>query len=348
MRQLSSIFRAFLPAAVLLTVLSGCTLDGRDAPVIPLENVIQPPHFPARHYQFGENQYSKEGFELGRALFFDPILSVDSTVSCASCHHQEYAFSDGGKAVSDGIMGQQTSRNSPVVFNMGWSPHFMFDGGITHLEVMPFAPITNEFEMGEDLARAIEKLNAHPEYPYRFRKLFGRSPIDDQQLFYAFALYMANTVSADAPYDRYVLGEGKLNVQELAGLQIFREKCNSCHTEPLFTDFSFANNGLDSVAIDIGRFRVTQDSADLGLFKVPTLRNIALSAPYMHDGRISTLEQVLDHYDAGMQESATLSPEFRRDGRPGIALSPDEKTKLIAFLHTLTDPELLSDPELVE
>jgi cytochrome c peroxidase len=342
------IFYRCLMAIAGIFLLNGCSPEETDAPLRPLEGVVHPSHFPARHYEFGDNAYQNEGFDLGRAMFFDPILSADGSVSCQSCHFQKDAFSDGGKALSDGIGGQQTTRNSPAIINMAWSPYFMWDGGITHLEVMPFAPISNPVEMGTDLQLVIDKLNAHETYPYRFRRLFGREEIDDQQLFYVLAQYMANLVSADSRYDRYVLGEGELNTNEIAGLNLFRTHCATCHQEPLFTDFSFQNNGLDEEFADVGRYRVSQDSADMGRFKVPTLRNIELSAPYMHDGRFQTLEEVMDHYTDGMKDSPTLSNEFQRNGRPGIALTDEEKNKLIEFLGTLTDPGFVSDPELRE
>ena len=312
-----------------------------------LSQPIRPDHFPPAHYVFGNNVYSKKGFELGRKLFFDPILSLDSTISCESCHHQKDAFADGGRAFSVGINGQTSDRNSPPVFNMAWNRSFMWDGGINHIEIMPFAPIIHPKEMGEDLTNVVRKLNAHGEYPSLFQRVFGQGPITDQQMFWALAQYLGNLVSANSRYDRHVQGELSLTSSEMAGLGVFRQHCASCHQEPLFTDQGFHNNGLDAVFIDEGRFRITQDPADLGTFKTPTLRNIALTAPYMHDGRFASLADVLEHYTQGIQASATLSSELQPHVG-GIFLSASEQLQLTDFLHALTDSDFVNNDELSE
>lgn len=313
-----------------------------------LSSPIRPSHFPEPVYKFGRNTYSKAGFELGRKLFFDPMLSSTGTVSCGSCHHQKDGFTDGGKAFSNGVSGGVTLRNSPAIFNMAWNTSFMWDGGVNHIEVMPLAPLTQANEMGETIIGIVRKLNAHPTYPAIFRQVFGRDTIDDQQMFWALAQYMGNLVSANAAYDRYVLSTGSLTKDEQEGLMLFRQHCASCHKEPLFTDYSFQNNGIDSVFADVGRYRITTQPDDMGKFKVPTLRNIDKTAPYMHDGRFNTLQEVLKHYANGVRQSATLSPLLKKNAESGLALSNDEQTKIITFLHTLTDEELLTDSRLVE
>lgn len=309
---------------------------------------IRPSHFPEPVYQFGKNTYSKAGFELGRKLFFDPMLSSTGAVSCGSCHQQKAAFTDGGKAFSNGVNGGITLRNSPVVFNMAWNNSFMWDGGVNHIEVMPLAPLTQPNEMGETITGIVRKLNAHSEYPSLFRQVFARDTIDDQQMFWALAQYMGNLVSANTAYDRYVLGTGSMAGDALEGLVLFREHCASCHKEPLFTDYSFQNNGIDSVFADAGRYRITTQPDDMGKFKVPTLRNIDRTGPYMHDGRFNTLNEVLAHYANGVKPSATLSPFLNKHVKPGLPLSNMEQAKIIAFLRTLTDEELLTDSSLVE
>lgn len=321
--------------------------------VIPKEDdvlvaPIRPSHFPEPVYKFGKNTYSKSGFELGRKLFFDPMLSSTGTVSCGSCHHQKDAFADGGKAFSNGVNGGITLRNSPVVFNMAWNSSFMWDGGVNHIEVMPLAPLTQANEMGETIIGIVRKLNAHPTYPAMFKQVFARDTIDDQQMFWALAQYMGNLVSANAPYDRYVLGTGNMAGDELEGLVLFREHCASCHKEPLFTDYSFQNNGIDSVFADEGRYRITTKPDDMGKFKVPTLRNIALTAPYMHDGRFNTLQEVLANYAKGVKVSSTLSPLLNKNGKPGLSLSDKEQAEIIAFLHILTDETLITDSRFAE
>lgn len=306
---------------------------------------VRPAHFPAPYYNFGANTFSQAGFELGKRLFYDNRLSVNNTISCASCHKKEDAFADRGKAFSEGINGLYGKRNSPAIFNMAWNRSFMWDGGVTHIEVMPLAPLTNPVEMGETINGIVTKLNADPLYRVLFSQVFHKDSIDDQQMFRALAQYMANVVSAGAKYDRYIKGEEQFNESEKRGYLLFITHCESCHREPLFTGYTMENNGLDTVFSDIGRFRVSQDSSDLGKFKVPTLRNVEVTGPYMHDGRIATLQQVLNHYSDGVRNSPTLSAKLVRDGQPGLHLSEQEQADLIHFLHTLTDYTLLNNPE---
>ncbi|HMT52151.1 MAG TPA: cytochrome c peroxidase [Saprospiraceae bacterium] len=303
-----------------------------------------PDYFPAPHYQFGKNTLTKEGFELGRSLFFDPILSLDSTISCASCHAQGHAFADHNVALSKGIYDLAGTRNSPSMFNLAWQPIFMWDGGINHIEVMPLAPITNPVEMGQDMNTAIQKLNNNPSYSNRFRKVFGEKPIESQQLFYALAQYMSMLVSADSKYDKYRQGKVELTLDEGDGLQIFRAKCASCHKEPLFTDYSLRNNGLEILNDDLGYGRITLDTTDNHKFKVPSLRNVALTYPYMHDGRFRTLDQVLDHYSNGLVYHTNIDPLLVQNNTIGIPLNDDEKQKLKAFLNTLSDYTFISNP----
>lgn len=337
-------------AVVLVVLLPACRRDvaiPSGPEVDPFDSPILPPHFPPPHYEPGAPAYSKAGFELGRALFHDPILSVDGTISCASCHRQQDAFSDAGEALSTGVNGARGLRNSQPTFNMAWNRSFMWDGGITHLEVVPFAPIIDPLEMAADLSEVVARLNAHPTYPQRFKAVFGRNAVDDQQLFLALAQYMRNVVSADSPYDRHILQGGVLTDPQLQGLALFRTHCARCHTEPLFSDQGFHNNGLAPDAEDVGRMRVTQDPADKWRFKTPTLRNVALTAPYMHDGRFTTLEQVVEHYSGGMVPGATVDAQLA--ALPGgFQFTPQEKAALLAFLHALTDRSLTSDPALSE
>jgi cytochrome c peroxidase len=307
-------------------------------------DLAYPDYFPEPYYKFGKNTLTKEGFELGRALFFDPILSIDSTISCASCHSQGHAFADHNTRMSFGINGKMGDRNSPAMFNLAWQPIFMWDGGINHIEVMPFAPITNDVEMGETLENVIEKLKKHPKYVQRFQSVFGEKPIESQQLFYALTQYMTMLVSDDSKYDQYRQGKVSFTKDEEDGLQIFKLKCASCHTEPLFTDFSLRNNGLEILGDDFGFGRITLHEEDNYKFKVPSLRNIALTYPYMHDGRFRTLEQVLDHYSQGIVSHPNLDKNLISNGKLGIPMSDVEKQKIITFLQTLTDYTFISNP----
>jgi cytochrome c peroxidase len=303
-----------------------------------------PDYFPLPQYQFGNNVLTREGFELGKSLFFDPILSIDSIVSCASCHAQVHAFADHNTALSFGIFNRVGIRNSPAIINAAWHTSFMWDGGINHIEVMPFGPITNEVEMGEDLANVVSKLNRHKEYSRLFAETFGKRPVHSQQVLYALAQYMSMLISCDSKYDRVRQGKAAFEKEEEAGYIVFQSKCASCHQEPLFTDFSFRNNGLSVQNGDIGRGKITLDPRDNYKFKVPTLRNITLTYPYMHDGSLRTLSDVLNHYDNGMTANNNLDPEFLQHEKTGIPLNETEKRQLLAFLQTLTDYTFISNP----
>ncbi|MFM1999693.1 MAG: hypothetical protein RL204_1640 [Bacteroidota bacterium] len=333
----------FFWCIILLSVL-GCTKESTEDPQASFKGLVVPSHFPQPHYQFENNPLTSEGFELGRKLFYDPILSVDSTISCASCHAQVHGFADHGIPVSHGIYGRQGKRNSLALFNLAWTPAFMWDGGINHIEVMPIAPLTDTLEMGETMAHLVVKLSASSTYPDLFGKAFGSSEITDQKLLFALAQYMSMIVSTDSKYDRMREARAAFTVEEQQGYEIYQSKCSSCHVEPLFTDFSYRNNGLDETFTDLGRKRITLNDDDLGKFKVPSLRNLAFTYPYMHDGRFNTLNKVLDHYDHQIVLSNTLDPALVN----GIPLTDEERVVLIAFLNTLNDYTFLSDRTIAE
>lgn len=307
-----------------------------------------PAHFPPAHYTHDKNTYSQAGFELGRKLFFDPILSANNTISCGSCHKQEHAFADVNIRLSKGIDGQTGTRHTPAIFNIAWNTSFMWDGGVNHIEVMPLTPLTNKVEMAETISNIVYKLNRHKEYPTLFKNVFHRDSIDDQQMFWALAQYMSNLVSASSKYDDVYTGKTTYTKDEQEGYNLFKKNCSTCHTEPLLTDYSFKNNGLDYQFTDSGRYRITRQEEDWGSFKVPTLRNIAVTSPYMHDGRFTTLEQVLHHYADSVKQTPSLSPLLVKNGKPGLHLTADEQRKIILFLHTLTDTKFLTKAGLTE
>jgi len=321
---------------VIITLVSylGCTKEN-DLTSLPQEFSFTqtPAHFPEPVYSPENFTPSYEGFALGRKLFFDPILSKDNSISCASCHHPNAAFS-APVALSSGINGLKGNRNSPAIINVVWQTNFMWDGGITHIEVLPFAPISNPVEMDADLSTIITKLNRHEQYPALFASAFQRDSVDDQQLFWALTQYMAQLVSADSKYDQYVQEKATFTILEKEGLEVFRTHCSSCHSEPLFHDNGFHNHENIPINnyIDSGRFRVTQKPEDMGLFKTPTLRNIALTPPYMHDGSVESLGEVLDAF----------SPKAF-DANASNTLSTKEKEALMAFLRTLTDETFVSN-----
>lgn len=304
----------------------------------------QPSYFPAPVYTFQNNDITMDRFVLGRKLFYDPLLSSDGTISCASCHSQTHGFSDHNTAFSAGVGGALGVRNSPTIINMAWNSSFMWDGGVNHIETFSLAPITNPVEMNETMVNVIAKLNASATYKDLFKKAYGGSEITDQMLFRALGQFMGMLISDDAKYDKYRRGEVALTADESAGLSLFQQKCASCHTEPLFTDKSFRNNGIDESFADLGRALITQNASDEGKFKVPTLRNVEITYPYMHDGRFFTLSQVLDHYRTGIKNSATLDPSLAG----GISITDTEKAQIITFLKTLTDYTLMADPLFAE
>lgn len=298
-----------------------------------------PSYFPQPVYTFAGNTQTYERFTLGKHLFFDPILSSDSTISCSTCHEQVHAFGPHNTALSAGVGGVLGTRNAPAIFNLAWSPAFMWDGGINHIEVMPVGPITNTLEMNETIANVVQKLQHSEKYKALFKAAYGTETINDQRMLKALAQYMAMIISDNSKYDRVKRGESTFTATEQAGYTLFQQKCSQCHTEPLFTDHSYRNNGLDATFTDEGRAHITQLPEDLGKFKVPSLRNLEFSYPYMHDGRFYTLNQVLEHYNSGVHQSATLDPLLSQ----GIPLTGLERQQLVAFLKTLTDYELLNN-----
>jgi len=302
-----------------------------------------PAHFPEPVYTFKNNPLTKNGITLGKKLFYDPILSADNSISCGSCHAQMHAFADHNVALSMGVGGKLGKRNSPTLSNLAWYPSFMADGGINHIEIMPLAPITDTLEMAETMSNVVQKVAADSTYRALFKKAFKTEVIDDQKIFYALAQFMGTIISANADYDKYINGKLTFNVSQERGLNLFRQHCESCHKEPLFTDFSFKNNGIDTAFADIGRGRITQDYNDYGKFKVPTLRNIEMTYPYMHDGRFYKLEDVIDHYSEGVKASHSKDASVNN-----LHLSTQEKKDLINFLKTLTDYSYMSNVNYAE
>lgn len=305
-----------------------------------------PEGFPEPVYKFDNNPLTQDGFELGRRLFYDPILSRDSTISCGFCHQQFVAFANADHRLSHGIDGLLGTRNAPALFNLAWISGFMWDGGVNHIEVQPLAPIANPVEMDETISGVIVKLQRSQTYRNLFRRAYGSDTINSQLMLRAMAQFMGAMISDKSRYDDYRLGKIQFNAEELRGLQLFRTHCASCHKEPLLTDMQFRNNGLDSVFTrDAGRAHVTGLPQDSGLFRVPSLRNVVLTYPYMHDGRFSSLGRVIDHYRSGIRSSSTLDPLLANGGIP---LSDQDKSDLISFMNTLTDQAYLKDRRFSE
>ena len=288
------------------------------------------------------NPMSKEGVMLGKRLFFDPKLSSNGKVSCASCHLPSKAFTDGVALGKNGVSGKALHRNSPPIFNLAWHTTGLFwDGGANDLESLNFGPLTHPDEIAADLEEILAYLIQDKTYPELFAQAFPKDPIQSATISRAISQYTRTLISQTSKYDDWKKGKATLSSLELQGYNLYQNHCSSCHQEGLFTDLDYHNNGLDMTYPDplvleglfLGRFRISYDSLDLGAYKTPSLRNITLTAPYMHDGRFGRLEEVFDHYQSGIQVNNSLAPQLKE----GINLSSDEKKALLAFLKTLQD-----------
>lgn len=316
---------------------------------IPYQLAI-PAYFPEMEIP-ADNPLTAEGVLLGQMLFYDPILSGDSTLSCAGCHKQEFAFSDENR-FSTGIDGLQGDRQAMPVMNIGWVGDLFWDGRADRVEAQALGPVENPIEMHETWPNAMEKLRRHPDYPSLFFYAFGTWDINEEHAAKAIAQFERILISANSRFDKkfYLLDTDPflLTDEEANGYSIFNTEkgdCFHCHGGCLLTDNLFHNNGLDASSADEGLGKVTGKATDRGKFKTPTLRNIALTAPYMHDGRFETLEEVVDFYSSGLQFSETIDPLMKHVHRGGLQLTAQEKSDLVAFLHTFTDTAFINKKE---
>lgn len=302
-----------------------------------------PKDWPKPEYDFSRNKLTLKKIELGRLLFYDPILSRNNSISCATCHSQYSSFTHVDHALSHGIDDRIGSRNSPALINLAWHKTFMWDGAINHLDMQALAPINHPDEMGEKTENVIKKLQLSKVYKHLFYEAFGDSSITGEYFLKAISQFELTLVSANSKYDSVMRKETNFTNQEINGYKLFKQNCASCHTEPLFTNQEFENNGLkaDTILKDFGRMRITNNPNDSIKFNVPTLRNIEFTYPYMHDGRFKNLSEVLKHYTSGIQNSKTLSKQLLKP----IVFSSNEKVDLIAFLITLTDRAFLFNPK---
>lgn len=309
-----------------------------------------PANFPAPVYDFKDNPLTSSGFKLGRILFYDPILSKDKSISCNSCHQSFAAFAHLDHAVSHGVDDCQGTRNAPPLFNLAWQKEFMWDGGVNHIEVSPLNAMTNPCEMATDLNTLVSNLQQSTVYPALFKAAFSTTEINSQRTFRAMAQFTSMLVSANSLYDKFIRHEpgGSFSSQQLAGYTLFKQHCATCHKEPLFTDLSYRSNGLDRYPEDSGRDSITHIKTDHGKFRIPTLRNIELTSPYMHDGRFDDLKQVLEHYNSGVKNTANLDPELHKNGILGLRLNAKQQQEIITFLKTLTDTAFINDPRFQE
>ena len=303
------------------------------------------------------NPVTIEGALLGRYLFYDPILSSDSTISCASCHKQQYAFSDAPNPFSTGRNGVLMRRNTMPLFNLAWYPAFFWDGRAADLEEQVFHPVRAYDEMNLDWEIASKRLKQNSFYTPLFKQAFGTTKIDSTHISNAIAQFMRTLLSYQSKYDRVLAGQEYLSPDEYAGFVLMNDQskgdCLHCHSTDgsvLGTDLRFSNNGLDAISnpfsySDPGRGAITGKTSDYGTFIIPSLRNVVLTGPYMHDGRFSTLEDVLDFYSEGIQMSVNIDSKMQYAHQGGVNLTHLEKQQIIAFLHTLTDSTFISNPE---
>ena len=300
-----------------------------------------PKGFPKPIYNFDKNKLTPERFVLGRKLFYDPFLSKDSSTSCSSCHQRIAAFAHIDHALSHGINGLIGKRNVMSLQNLIWRDAFMWDGGVNNLEIQPINPITNPIEMNETLANVVNKLKHNAEYVQSFREAYNDTLINSERVLKTLAQFTGLMISSNSHYDKYIEGKEEFTEAELNGLKIFKTKCANCHSGSLFTDNSYRNNGLkpDTALKDKGRGLITGKDEDNNKFKVPTLRNVEMTYPYMHDGRFRNLQQVVNHYSAPKNFDKDYDLSLNKIGE----LTDKEKAELITFLKTLTDKEFLYD-----
>lgn len=306
----------------------------------------RPSNFPAVIYDLSQNPLTVEGVALGKSLFYDAQLSRDSSVSCGFCHQQFAGFGHSDHALSHGIDSKFGTRNVPGLQNLAWEREFFWDGGVTSLDELPMTPIQNPVEMDLKFSDAISRVQKNPKYPALFKSAFGSDTVTTARFLKAISQFLLTLVSADSRYDKYARKEagGTLTTDEVAGLTLFQQKCATCHATDLFTDRSYRNNGLPAAGInDQGRYTITLNEADRLKFKVPSLRNVEYTFPYMHDGRFASLEQVLTHYTSGVKDSPSLDPALKANGQLGIALTDTEKKQVIAFLKTLSDNTFINN-----
>lgn len=338
--------KQWLILSALLLFLYACSKGKEIAAFIGFR---KPAEFPAVVYNMADNPITAEKFELGRRLFYESRLSRNNTISCGFCHLQPAGFTHHGHDVSHGIDDRLGNRNSQPIMNLAWNRTFMWDGGVFDLDLQPIVPITNHVEMDETVENVIDKLKNTAPYPEMFRKAYGTEEITTARLMKALSAFMLMLVSDQSKYDSVMRKQSTFTEPEQRGYTLFQQHCNTCHQEPLFTDQSFRNNGIGvGPNNDEGRYPVTLNPEDRYKFKVPSLRNLAYTAPYMHDGRFYTVSGVLDHYMSEVQDMPTLDPALKKDGHPGISISETEKDHLIAFLNTLNDVKFIRDKRFSE
>lgn len=299
------------------------------------------------------NPQTVEGIALGKQLFFDKKLSKNNAQSCASCHNPKKAFSD-ETAFSDGVDGKFGTRNSMPLFNLAWNfdERFTWDGKEFGLEQQAIEPVQNPIEMHSNWNDVINKLQATTNYPDLFLKAFGTKTITQDLVTKALAQFERTLISGNSKFDKFLRNEVLLTPEEKNGFDVFMDEargdCFHCHgsdNNPLWTDNKFHNNGLDETFTDLGLGKITGDPSDNGKFKTPSIRNLVFTAPYMHDGRFKTIEEVINHYSEGLKKSSTIDPLMKQVDKGGVNLTTKDKADLKAFLLTLSDNDFINNPD---
>lgn len=306
-----------------------------------LDSIMEIPEgFPLPEYPT-DNEMTMNRWLLGKRLFYDPVMSRDMTLACSSCHVPELGFTD-AKTVSEGVEHRSGTRNAPTLANVAYHPYLTREGGVKTLEMQVLVPIQEHAEFDFNILLIAERLNADSTYVKASWDAYDRAP-DPYVITRAISCFERSLISGNSRYDKFINGNAHaFTEEEMKGKNLFfseRLACAECHNGFNFTNYSFENNGLYTDYNDEGRFRLTGDSAEIALFKVPTLRNIAVSAPYMHDGSLSSLEEVIEHYNSGGKNHRHQSHFVKP-----LHLSQQEQEDLIAFLHTLTDHDFLTNP----
>lgn len=347
-----------IPLTLLILLSISCSSKGEEESVYtPVQTSLETPELFQQKLIAPviptNNPLTIEGIALGKKLFFDPILSKDNTQSCASCHDPKNAFTDDTR-FSEGIDGKFGTRNSMPLFNLAWNfdERFMWDGKELSIERQAFSPVRNPIEMHSDWKNVAKKLQEHAEYPTLFKQAFGALKIDSTLVTKAIAQFERTLVSGNSKFDQYLLGKVELTLEEQNGFNVFMDEtrgdCFHCHgsdNNPLWTDNKFHNNGLDETFTDLGLGVVTGDPNDHGKFRSPSLRNLKFTAPYMHDGRFATLEEVINHYSEGLKLSSTIDPLMKKANQGGVQLSDKDKADLKAFLLSLSDDDFVNNPK---
>lgn len=303
----------------------------------PFENypINYPANWPKPNYDYLNKPLRQSQVELGRKLFYDSRLSKDSSQSCESCHSPFNAFAHTDHQLSHGIHDSIGTRNAPALFNMAWQKEFMWDGAIKSLKEQARFPISHPGEMGFSMKELVSRLSKDSVYREAFEKAFNQTSINEDMILTSLQSFMLTLISQNSKYDRVMAGLDSFSAMEAKGYQLFKSHCNTCHSEPLFSNFEMVNNGLkpDDYLQDSGRSYITHELKDLYKFKTPSLRNLEYSYPYMHDGRFASLYDVVTHYSEGIYFSNSLDPRLKK----GIPLTKNEKTEIVSFLLTLND-----------